>query len=368
MTRSIALALHLFQARRDAGPPIERTAPRPEGQLIWLHAGEGATLKSLGQLAERLAAAPGTPRILLTVEGKAAPDAGVMPPGTVSDVLPPDRLPPVRAFLDHWRPDIALFAGASLPPAMIVECHDRAIPLILADVKMTAQMAARWRWRQGMAASLLSRFEHVLTQDPDTLMRLLRLGGRDLDASVGGRIEETTDPLACNEAELAALAGLVQVRPVWLAVNCPKAEEDAVIAAHAHAMRQAHRMLLILVPNDPAQAAALADRMTREGWLVGLRSRDEEPDPEVQLYIADVEGELGLWYRLAPVTYMGGTLLQDGTGRNPYEPAALGSAILHGPRTNPYPEAYARLTAAKAVAAIGGPEALPHAVADLTAP
>jgi 3-deoxy-D-manno-octulosonic-acid transferase len=127
-------------------------------------------------------------------------------------------------------------------------------------------------------------------------------------------------------------------------------------------------MLLILATDSSAQALALNDRMTREGWIVGQRSRDEEPDPEVQLYIADAEGELGLWYRLAPVTYMGGTLFQDGAGRNPFEPAALGSAIIHGPHTSPYPDAYGRLHAADAARLVNTPAELSDAVSDLIAP
>ena len=368
MKRSLALAIYLVMAARRSSETVTRPDVRPKGQLIWLHAGEGATLQSLGQLAERLVQEPGHPQVLLTAEGQVPPDLGAMPHGTIADTLPPDRLDAVRAFLDHWHPDLALFAGTSLPPALVVETHARAIPFILADVKMTEQVAGRWRWRKGMAASLLARFTYILARDPDTAMILEKLGGKGIGVSVAGRIEETTDPLLCSEVERNTLAHLLQARPVWLAVGCQQAEQDAVLAAHANAMRGAHRMLLIFATDSSAQALALNDRMTREGWIVGQRSRDEEPDPEVQLYIADTEGELGLWYRLAPVTYMGGTLFKDGAGRNPFEPAALGSAIIHGPHTSPYPDAYGRLRAADAARLVNTPAELSEAVGDLTAP
>ena len=368
MKRSLALTLYLAMAARRSAEKTTRPDARPDGQLIWIHAGEGATLQSLGRLAERLVRERIHPQILMTAEGRTPPDQGAAPFATFVDILPRDRLDAVGAFLDHWHPDLAFFAGTSLPPALIVETHARAIPLILADVKITGETIGRWRWRKGMIGALLSRFTHILAQDPQSAAKVAKLGGRGVDVTVSGRIEETTEPLPCNEAEHHTLAQLVQTRPVWLSVGCPQSEQDAVLAAHAEAMRKAHRMLLIFATENPTQAQALNERMTREGWIVGQRSRDEEPDPDVQLYIADAEGELGLWYRLAPVTYMGGTLMQDGAGRNPFEPAALGSAIVHGPNTAPYPDAYARLGAASASRQVATPAELSDAVCDLIAP
>ena len=368
MGRSLALALYLMAAARGGSGPLPPRADRGDGVLVWLHLGDGAGLRSLAQLARQLGRERPDLRFLITAEGAEAPSAAGFPAGTATDVLPPDRLPALRPFLDHWRPDLALLAGESLPPALIAEAHERRIPLILADIRLTPATAAHWRWRRGMAGSLLARFDRILAQDPDTAARLRAIGGRLLQVDVAGRIEETTEPLSGNEPERAALAELLQTRPVWLAVACPESEEEAVLAAHAHAMRLAHRMLLILVPADPDRAPDLADRITREGWTAALRARDEEPEPEVQVFLADGESELGLWYRLSPVTFMGGTLAPGGGGRNPFAPAALGSAIRHGPHPGPSPDAYARLTEARAARLVPTPAALADAVADLIAP
>ena len=116
-------------------------------------------------------------------------------------------------------------------------------------------------------------------------------------------------------------------------------------------MRFAHRLLLIVVPSDPGRGAALAERTGREGWVVALRSQDQDPDADVQLLIDDGDGEYGLWYRLAPFVLMGGTL-SEGSVRNPMEAAALGSAILAGPAAGGFVRAYARLSAARAFRAL----------------
>ncbi len=366
MRRSLALALYLLAARRrDSGPAPDRP-PRPEGRLLWFHLGENAGPGRLAQLAERLRRDRSDIRLLLT--GDDVPATKGFPKGTLADSTPPERLPALRGFLDHWRPDVAVLAGSSLPPALITATGRRGIPLLLVDTRLTQQSLRPWRWRRGMAASLLSRFRRILVQDPETADRLTRLGGRHAPVEIAGRIEETTEPLGANEAERAALAELLDTRPVWFVVACPEAEEDAVIAAHTQAMRLAHRMLLIIAPADPGRIGALADRMRREGWEVAERARDQEPEPNVQAFVTDGETELGLWYRLAPVTFMGGTLNAGGPCRNPFEPAALGSAILHGPHPGPYPDAYARLTEAQAARLVETPAALAEAVGELIAP
>ncbi len=368
MARSLALALYLLAASRGGSEPAAARGRRPDGKLVWMHLGAGSNLKRLAQLARRLYDLRPGLAFLVTALGDASPTAAGFPGTMVTDRTPAERVPSVAAFLDHWRPDLALIAGATLPPALIAGTHDRGIPLILADIRLGTEDVGQWRWRRGLAASLLSRFSRVLAQDPETAARLRAIGGRQLPVEIAGRIEETSEPLPGSEAERAALAELLATRPVWLAVACPEAEEEAVIAAHARAMRLAHRMLLILVPADAQRADALADRIGREGWVVARRSREEEPEADVQVFLADGEAELGLWYRLAPVTFMGGTLSPGGTGRNPFEPAALGSAILHGPHPGPYPDAYALLADARATRLVNGAEALADAVADLIAP
>ncbi len=335
---------------------------------MWFHAGAGATPRSLGQLVRKLSSTGEGLAFLVTSDGPESLDPADFPVGTLFDAAPHDRLPVLRAFLDHWRPDLFVLAGTSLPPAMIVEVGNRGVPALLVDVRLTSQRDRLRPFRTGMAGALLSRFDRVLAQDHATATRLQRIAGHGLAVEVTGRIEDSTDPLKCNEAERSALAELLQARPVWFAVGCPEAEEEAVLAAHAHAVRLAHRMLLILAPADPARMGLLKERCLRAGWVVAVRTEDENPEPEVQVFLTELDAEIGLWYRLAPVSFMGGTLLRGGTGRSPYEPAALGSAILHGPNPGPYPEAYARLDHAAATRLVATADDLARAVADLMAP
>ena len=367
MGKSVMLWAYLLAAHRRTEENHARSAQRPGGMLVWLHAGQGASLASLGQLARRLAREDKGLSVLVTAES-AVPSLDGFPKRAQADILPPDRQAAVRSFLDHWAPDVLVLAGSDLPPTLIVQAYERGVPLLLVDAAVSARLTPGAWLRKGMTASLLGRFARLLVQDPDSAGGLRGRGAPVGRIEVAGRIEETTEPLACNEAEREALAELLQARPVWFASACPEAEEEAVIAAHAHAMRLAHRMLLIVSPASLSRGPALAERVAREGWVVARRSADEEPDPDVHVYVADTEGEMGLWYRLAPVTFMGGTLLPGGAGRNPFEAAALGSAIVHGSHLTPYPDAYGRLAEARATRSAATPDALAAVIAELMAP
>jgi 3-deoxy-D-manno-octulosonic-acid transferase len=365
MARSLGLTLYNLRPRRDGGVQAERP-PRPPGRVVWLHAPSAQALRSLSELARRLADEDGLPVLLTLSDPALSPQAAQ--PGVLVDPAPDDVPGAVRSFLDHWRPDIAIFSDGELRPALVAEAQERGIPLLMVDAREPHLLPGRDGWFPGLMRSVLSAFGRVLAVD-EASARAFRKAGAALSAvAVTGRMEERSAALPCLEAERAALARLLATRPVWFAASLPEAEEVAIILAHRSALRLAHRMLLILAPEDPARLAPLAAQMTaEEGWVVASRVADEEPDPEVEVYLVDT-AEIGLWYRLAPITYLGGSLTQSGCLRDPMEAAALGSAILHGPRPGPHGAAIGRLGAARAARAVATATDLADALADLMAP
>lgn len=366
--QSPTLSLYLLAARRGSGASAATLPPRPEGgPLIWMHLDVDSSAQGLAQLARRMQGARPDLTFLATAEA-AAPDIERFPPGSVAAVLPADRLPDLRAFLDRFAPALVLLTGPDLPPALIHSASERGIPVALADLAIADGAPLPWRWTAGMAAALLRQMGPILVADRATERVLARIAGPGLPVAVTGRVEATLDPPGHDEAERAALAEIIEARPVWLAADLPEAEEDGIIAAHQRILRFAHRALLVLAPADPARAGPLAARIEADGMEVARRSADEDPDGDVQVLLADLPGELGLWYRLTPVTYLGGTLSGTTPGRSPEEPAGLGSAILHGPKTAAHAAAYARLTAARATQRVATAEALAVALADLIAP
>lgn len=362
MAATLGLTLYnLGQRRADPSEDSGRPA-RPAGRLVWLHApGEGLVSPMLA-LARRLVEEDGLP-VLLTAPGEITAHKGVL-------VQPPPVDSPAesRMFLDHWQPEIAIFAGGQLRPAVMHEAAERKIPMMLVNGKAPAFLRERDGWYPGLMRSALARFMAILAVD-EPAARAFRKGGAALSAvAVSGRMEEESVVLPVVETERAALAGLLAARPVWFAAGVVEAEEAAVLQAHRLALQHSHRLLLILMPEDVTRAAELAARLEGEGWIVAQRGLDEEPEADIEVLVADNASEYGLWYRLAPVSFLGGSLMGRGPVRNPMEAAALGSAILHGTRMGLQGPVFARLGSARATRVVASATDLGEALGDLLAP
>jgi 3-deoxy-D-manno-octulosonic-acid transferase len=357
---SLGLTLYNLSQRRDL--QAAEFPPRPAGRLIWLHAPTEDTLRRFGELALRLVDEDGF-EVLLTGPAM-VPDRD----GVTFSPPPADSQPDVTAFLDHWQPELIAFSDGELRPALVIEAHRRKLPLIMLDGRAPYMMRGREGWYPGLMRSALSSFDTIFAQDEEAARAFRKAGGGLSAVAAIGRLEEESAALTCVETERESLARLLLTRPIWFAACLPEAEEDAVIAAHRVAMGLAHRSLLIVSPETSDRTAALTDKMTALGISVAVRANEDEPDPEVEVYLVEGTSELGLWYRLAPITFLGGSLFGTGSLRSPMEAAALGSAILHGPRTQTFAQAFARLAPLRATRPVTSATDLCHAVADILAP
>lgn len=363
----------LKNGTEEAGRTDERlgihSAARPSGPLLWFHTTSEGEALSVQELIRRMAEDRDELSFLITTTTPAAAAIVTrrMPLRTLHQYVPYDVVPFIDRFLDHWQPTVAIWTDAEFRPALVTLTADRGIPVFLIDARLATETYHRWRWFPGLAGTLLRRFEKVLVADSQTATYLRRLGLPKTNIEVTGVLEEGTAALACNEAERDALARVLAARPVWLSAFTDPSEESLVSEAHRIAIRMSHRLLLVLAPSNPDEGEAIAARLEAEDWTVALRSRNEEPEEDTQIYVADTRGEMGLWYRLAPITFMG-TSIASGGGRNPFEPAALGSAILHGPNVSSFAESYARLGKEGATRLVRTAEDLALQIGELLSP
>jgi len=390
MIRSPALALYLAASwlagplarallRRRAARGKEDSArlserlgragrPRPPGRLVWLHgASVGEALSALPLAAELRRQDPDLCCLITTGTVTAARRlADLLPESAVHQFAPIDTAPAVRGFLAHWRPDLAILVESELWPRLIVETARRATPMMLVNARISARSARRWAWVPGMAGHLIGCFARILTQDRPTLERLRALGADPDRLGETGNLKSAAPPPGCDPDERDRLVALIAGRPVWLAASTHPGEEAIVLAAHGLLRGEHPDALLLLAPRHPARGADLDALIRERGLAVARRSAGEGPGGGVAVWLIDSLGDMGLCYRLAPVALVGGSLVARG-GHNPFEPAALGTAILHGPSTENFAPAYAALTEAGAARQVDDAASLAAAVAVLWA-
>lgn len=336
--------------------------PRPPGRVIWIHAasvGEAmSALPLIDALREKVHAS-----VLLTsgTVTSAQRVAAMLPDGVVHQFVPIDTAPAVRRFLDHWRPDLAIWIESEMWPRLIMETARREVPMALVNARLSARSLQRWARAPKMIDSLLGAFRLLLTQDEQTMDRLAEIGHI---AQFAGNLKSLVAPLAVDEAELERLRNSIDGVPVWLAASTHAGEEAPALEAHLR-LEPVHGFpLLIIAPRHPERGDAVAHLLESRGVNYVRRSRAELPGPGTQVLLADTLGEMGLWYRLAPVTFVGGSLVAKG-GHTPFEPVQLHSAVVHGPHVDNFAPAYAALAHKDAVIRVTSPKTLAIAVETL---
>ncbi|MDR7124869.1 glycosyltransferase N-terminal domain-containing protein [Pseudotabrizicola sp. 4114] len=330
----LILRRRLARGKEDPARVAEKrgfaSAPRPEGRLIWLHAvglGEVLALRGLIAALSRL-----DPALSFLITSSARSSAQViganLPQRTQHQYLPLDAPAYLSRFLDHWRPDLSVWAEQELWPGAVVAAHARGIPLALVNARMTDAGFARRAKARGLYGDLLARFTLIAAQDNRSADHLRALGAPQV--RVTGSLKSAAPPLAADPAALAQAQAALQGRRVWVAGSTHPGDEAQAMAAQTALWQADPRWLLILAPRDAGRAGTLAAQLTDASLPFARRSLGRVPSTGDAVWLADTYGEMGLWYRLAEAALIGGGFDATG-GHNPWEAAHFSAAILHGP-------------------------------------
>lgn len=340
---------------------------RPPGTLVWGHAvGVGESLALAGLFA-RLGEQRSDLHFLITTTARTSGDAlrgrhgqSILPPRCQHQFAPVDTPDAVARFLDHWRPALAIWCEMDLWPALMDETDQRGIPRVLVNARLSATSLAKRRWGRWIYAALLPGFRALFAQNAESVAALVALGAPRDRIAVTGTIKTLSPPLPCDPDALLRWQTTLAGRPVWLAASTHPGEEALALQAHEALRAQHPDALLLIAPRVPTRGAeALA--LCPEGTLQRSADPSTPPGADASVYLADTIGELGLWYRLAPVALVGGSVAEVG-GHNPHEPLALGCAVLHGPNVWNFRESYAELDAQGLSHPIGNADELAEAV------
>lgn len=368
-TASLALWLHLRRRTAFGGPQMQAARPPAgNGPLILVHLSErfdeppplAALIRAV--LAQR-------PDLRFAFTG-APVSMATMPPDLRAVSMPLPRDPGAALeLIGRLSPRLLLLLGDQLPAALISGMAERNLPVILSEARLSTY-SRRGSWRSAVNRGLMNHISRVLAPDLTAGAAARQLGAPPDRIELTGPVTETRPPLPANEAERQALAQILGGRHVWLAAAPTMPEARAALAAHQIALHHNHRALLVIADLPADLVAPLQQEAETLGLASVLRSEDHDAEPDDHVLIADDADEMGLWYRLAPVCFMGSTLM-PGPGsapRHPFEPAALGSAIIHGPLTQAHAAEWNQLDGASATRIVVDTEALKRAVADLSAP
>ncbi|KPP93058.1 MAG: 3-deoxy-D-manno-octulosonic-acid transferase [Rhodobacteraceae bacterium HLUCCA08] len=317
--------------------------PAPPSADLWIHLGDGrADAGPVRSMLTRLAQEGDPLRVLITADrAEDLPAVDDLPLRVATIVLPSDDPAALRDLPQRCGAAILLWCGGNFRVWLLEQA--RAAGLAVLAVNATGQIATRRRGllsRRPVLAPAL--FYRILARDGAAAMQLRRAGIPADRIDVTGPMEEEAQPLPHDPNELTVMAEAVNTRPVWHAAGVMPGEVAQMAEAHRAASRQGFRLLLLLTPRRAEDGQKAAAVLRKAGLRVGLRSNGDNPEEEIQAYVTDIPGEIGLWYRLSPLSFMGGTFAGP-EAMPPMQAAILGSVVLNGPQTAPFAEHYARL-------------------------
>lgn len=339
---------------------------RPDGPLVWIHAASIGEAQSVLVLIDRLIRERPALNILMTTGTvtSASLMSERLPKRALHQFVPVDRPAWVRRFLKYWQPDLAVWVESELWPNLLLETAARGVPMVLLNARISADSHTGWQRARGLARRLLSSFSLVLAQDETIAARLRDLGAANV--AISGNLKTAAAPLPATATDLLELQDAIGSRPVWLAASTHDGEEAIVAEAHMSAARKIPGLLSIVAPRHPQRGAEVAAHLKGQGLTVARRSLSEPITDAFDIYLADGTGELGLFYRIAPVAFIGGSLIPHG-GQNMLEAAVLKCAILHGPHIANFEAIAGDLARAGASRQVDNAEALAEAVETLLA-
>ena len=335
------LELRRLRGKEDTKRSPERygiaSSNRPHGMLLWIHAasvGEAnSVLYFIGELRKQFA------DVHILVTTGTVTSARLMqarlPKGVIHQYVPIDTPQATHRFMRHWRPDVALWVESELWPNLIASADRWNCLMGIINGRMSEKSFRLWNKLSSLSSVMLKAFDMVFVQSDADALRFQKLGAQRVQCF--GNMKYDARPLACNEEELLQLKQAIGTRPVWLAASTHPGEEEEIIKVHDILKQTRKDLLTIIVPRHPSRGIDIVQSCGK--IRSALRSKKQPITSQVEFYIGDTLGELGLFYRLCNAVFMGGSLVKHG-GQNPLEPAHLSCAIVTGPHTYNFKDTY----------------------------
>ena len=306
------------------------TLPRPQGLLIWFHAASNGESLSIMALIKALHDYDSGLNFLVTTGTVTSATLMTqhLPAYAKHQFVPHDVPQWINRFLNHWRPHVFVCVESELWPNLIMQTSARSIPMIIINASISRKSMNSWQWNQSLLKKMLQCFTLILTQSLEHTERLSELDLKTIRTV--GNLKFASPSLNYDKDEYLALQTQLKGRPVWLAASTHEGEEDIIFKAHKRLQHYYPNLLTIIVPRHPTRRDQILQVLKNYQLSYAQRSADQSISTMTQIYLADTLGELGLFYKLSPLVFVGGSLDNTG-GHNLIEPAHFDCALLHGP-------------------------------------
>lgn len=337
--------------------------PRPSGTVVWLHAASVGESVSMLPLIHLLVERYKDIHVLVTT-GTVTSAAMLnkrLPDRAFHQYVPIDSALCVHSFLRHWRPNIAVWVESELWPNLITQTQKQCA-IVLLNGRISGKSYNKWRHYKSLSKVVLRCFSLIMPQSEEDARRFEFLGGKNVKYM--GNLKFDAPTLPAPSKAMGAMLSMIGERPVWVAASTHHNEEERIAKVHMKLKEEYPTLLTIIVPRHVKRGADIVSQVEKLHLSAALRSKEETITDITDIYIADTMGELGIFYRLSPIVFVGGSLIPHG-GQNPLEPARLECAIVLGPYMDNFMEVTKELESKEACLRVQDDEELRETIDSL---
>ncbi|MDG6881662.1 3-deoxy-D-manno-octulosonic-acid transferase [Phocoenobacter uteri] len=250
----------------------------------------------------------------------------------------------VKKYLNFIQPKAIIVVETELWPNLIAQAHQQKIPFIIANARLSPRSAKRYGAIKKWLAPMFNNIELIMAQDTVSADRYLELGVKPQKLVNTGNLKFD---LNVNEQQYQEIKETIKSlnitdRPIWVAGSTHEGEETLLLETHKQLLKTYPNLILILVPRHPERFNSVAETVEQSNLHFIRRSANQPLTNETSVLLGDTMGEMMLFYGMADIAFVGGSLIKHG-GHNPLEPIAFKIPVISGGHTYNFTEIYEKL-------------------------
>lgn len=285
--------------------------------------------------------------------------------GRVQHVYLPFELPyAISRFLKQFKPTIGVIMETEIWPNLYREMYRRKVKCVIANARLSPRSLKGYEKIKAVLKPILQNVSVICAQTAEDKARFCALGAEPSKTEVMGNIkfDMTEDPSQVAQGQAYKLK--LEERLVWIAASTHPGEEAMILKAFQVLKTSLPSCLLILAPRHPDRSSEVMKLISEAKLTVDKRSECQTPEAVNDVYLIDTLGELRMFYYLADMAFVGGSLVEHG-GHNVLEAVIANVPVIVGPHMFNFQEMYEKLVDAEGILTVKDENALVNTLLSL---
>ena len=355
----LIIVIRIFKNKEDKFRFKEKfcliSKKRGPGKLIWFHGSSVGEILSAIPLIKKYDNDKLVNKILITSSTLSSSKIleKIKFKKTIHQFYPIDHMFFSNKFLNHWKPDTAIFLESEIWPSMFRSIKKKGIHLILLNARITKKSFNRWSIIKTFSHSIFGLIDKAYSQNSETNYFLKRLKVKNITSTGNLKFIEH-DGFETNQADKKLFSQFKKYK-TFVAASTHNTEELFAAKTHIILKKKLKNIITIIIPRHINRVDQIISQMNALGLNVISRRSNKKKLDNIDVYLVDTFGESKKFYKFATTVFLGGSIIKRG-GQNPLEPARFGAKILHGPNIDNFRDVYKYLNQLKISSTINTPK------------